>query len=337
MTSKTNPETFKLVQELPRHEVVFALELVPDTRRFVFGGSDFKVYELDLAAGGGETFEARELGSHHSYVTGIALASGAAVSGSYDGRLIWWDLESGTRRRSVEAHTRWIRGVEAARDGTTIASVADDMVCRLWDATTGEQLLELHDQTEDRPPQSPPLLACAFTPDGRHLATAEKGGRVVVWDVASGRSVVALHSLGMDRWGTGQRRPSRGAVRSLAFSPDGQRLAVGGIGKINNVDSLDGNARVEIFDWRQGERTHVFLDDKVKGLVERLEFPPNGDWLIAAGGDNAGFLLLLDLDSNAILAQQRVPMHIHDTSFDAAAGLLVAAGFGKIAVFQKKG
>ena len=35
-------------------------------------------------------------------------------------------------------------------------------------------------------------------------------------------------------------------------------LAVGGIGKIGNIDHLEGKARVEVFDWQKGERTHEF-------------------------------------------------------------------------------
>jgi WD40 repeat protein len=160
---------------------------------------------------------------------------------------------------------------------------------------------------------------------------------VVIWDVESGKSLTTLEAPGMYTWDPVQRRHSIGGIRALAFSPDGERLAVGGIGKINNVDHLDGKARVEVFDWRKGERTHEFLDDKVKGLVERLEFHPDGHWLIAAGGDNAGFLMVLDLKTKAVLFQEKAPMHIHDTSFDESSGTLVAAGFGKIAIFEMKG
>ncbi len=125
----------------------------------------------------------------------------------------------------------------------------------------------------------------------------------------------------MYTWDPVQRRHSIGGIRSLAFSPDGFKLAVGGIGMISNIDHLDGKARVEVFDWRGG-RTHEFIEDKVKGLVERLEFHPAGDWLIAAGGDNAGFLMFLDLKTKAtVLTQEKAPMHIHDTTFDESSEL----------------
>src|SRR5437762_2893006 len=109
----TNPESLKVVTQLSRPGSVFALKRVPDSRRFLFGGTDFKVYDVDLAA---DKPEPRELGAHESYVTGLALAGPRAVSGGYDGRLIWWDLEGRTKVRSVEAHAKWIRAVAAAPD-----------------------------------------------------------------------------------------------------------------------------------------------------------------------------------------------------------------------------
>src|SRR5436309_1925911 len=100
--------TLKVVKELRRKEMTLALAHVPGGRRVLFGGSDFQVYDVDLAR---EKPEPHKLGGHDSYVTGLAVAGGSAVSGSYDGSLIWWDLATGDRIRTVSAHSRWIRDV----------------------------------------------------------------------------------------------------------------------------------------------------------------------------------------------------------------------------------
>src|SRR6516225_380350 len=249
-----NPDQLKVAKEFSRSEVVFALARVPGTGRLFFGGSDFKVYDLDPAAA---KPQAQELGRHASYVTGVALAGKYLVSGGYDGRLIWWDAAARAQARAVEAHAKWIRGVVATPDGRAVASVADDMVCRLWDAATGKLLRELRGHREKTPHHYPSMLyACAVSPDGRYLATGDKVGHVVVWELASGKQAAVLEASVMYTWDPVQRRHSIGGIRSLAFSPDGKLLAVGGMGKVGNIDHLEGKARVEIFDWKKGERTH---------------------------------------------------------------------------------
>ena len=122
-----NPEKLKVVKQLSRGDIVFAVARKPGTSRLFCGGSDFTVYEIDVDQA---KPEAKELGRHDSYVTSLALAGTTLVSGGYDGRLIWWNIESRSKIREVDAHRKWIRGVAATPDGTVVASVADDMVCR---------------------------------------------------------------------------------------------------------------------------------------------------------------------------------------------------------------
>ncbi len=330
-----NPEKIKVTKEVSRKETVFALARFPESSRIAFAGSDFTVREIDL---NDSKPEPREYGSHSSYVTGLALAGTTLISGAYDGRLIWWNTESRSELRRIEAHAKWIRGVETSPDGTLVASVADDMVCRLWEVASGRLIHELKGHEEQTPHHYPSMLyACAFTPDGRHLATADKVGHINIWDVASGQRLQSVEAPVMYTWDPVQRRHSIGGIRALAFSPDGSQLAAGGIGKIENIDHLDGKARVEVFDWQKGERTHEFPGDQIKGLVERLVFHPGGDWLLAAGGSNDGFMMAFDLAARKILAQEKMPMHIHDIALNEAADTVFAVGTKKIAVLGMSG
>jgi WD40 repeat protein len=336
-TPPSSPPALKLVKELKRDEIVFALARVPETRRLIFGGSDFRVHQVDMTA---EKPEPHALGDrgHDSYVTSLALArSRWAVSGGYDGKLIWWNLEGGERIRTINAHSRWIRDVAVAADGTTIASVADDMVCRIWDSETGALRHELRGHSVQTPHHYPSMLfTCAFSPDGRYLATADKAAHVVVWDAADGQPVATLEAPIMYTWDPVQRRHSIGGVRSLAFTPDGASLAVGGIGKIGNIDHIESPARIEVFDWRKGERTHE-LTELPKGLVERLLFLPDGNRLLAVGGANDGFLLLIDLKAKSVVIQEKAPTHVHDATFGDTPEVLFTAAHGKLGVYELKG
>jgi hypothetical protein len=141
----------------------------------------------------------------------------------------------------------------------------------------------------------------------------------------------------MYTWDPVERRHSIGGIRALAFSPDGRLLAVGGIGKIGNVDHLDGKARVEVFDWAKGQRTHEFPGGKVKGLVESLCFHPGGAWLLAGGGANDGFLMFFDLAAKKVLREDKAPVHVHDLALADAPDAFYAAGHGKILAYELKG
>ncbi len=169
------------------------------------------------------------------------------------------------------------------------------------------------------------------------MATGDKIGHITVWDLESGQRAAVLDAPEMYTWDPVQRRHSIGGIRSLAFSPDGTRLTVGGSGKISNIDHLDGKARVEVFDWQKGVRVHEFGSDRFKGLVEYLGFHPQGDWLLAAGGgDKDGFLTFFDLASKKVLAQEKMPMYVHDVALNEKADTICAVGHHKIVVFGMK-
>src|SRR5437868_53070 len=160
----SQPRNLRSVREIARRDILFAVARVPNSDTLLVASSDGKVHEVNAAAGNAAD---RELASHGRYVTSVGLAGTMAVSGGYDGRLIWWDCErrnlmraarpvgkgprSGNRWnqegacvvRTVAAHARWIRRIAVSPDGTKIASVADDMVGRLWNAATGERLHDL--------------------------------------------------------------------------------------------------------------------------------------------------------------------------------------------------
>ena len=72
-------------------------------------------------------------------------------------------------------------------------------------------------------------------------------------------------------------------------------------------------------------------------MVERLEFHPDGDWLLAAGGYTDGFLLFCDPAGKKVLAQAKAPMYVHDFALNEGDGKLYAVGHHKIAVLQLGG
>ena len=69
------------------------------------------------------------------------------------------------------------------------------MVCKLWDAESGKLLRELRGHEEKTPHHFRSMLfVCAFSPDGKHLATGDKVGHIVVWEVATGKQLAAVEA-----------------------------------------------------------------------------------------------------------------------------------------------
>jgi hypothetical protein len=134
----------------------------------------------------------------------------------------------------------------------------------------------------------------------------------------------------MYTWDPRQRRHSIGGPRSLAFSHDGTRLAIGGMGQVGNIDHLEGKSRVEVFDWRHQERLYEFANDKFKGLVEHVQFHPQNDWLLTAGGDNGGFITIHDLAGKTVLKEDKAPMHVHALATDETWENIYMVGHGRL-------
>ncbi len=321
----------KVAKEISRRDILFSMARIPGTERCWVGSSDFKLYEFDFGSSKSEPLS-EPLSAHESYVTGVARGENGFVTGSFDQRLVWWDSEVKRPIKIIEnAHQRFIRSVCSSLDGKWIASVGDDMVARVWESGSGVLRHELQGHAPKTPHHFPSMLyACAFSPDAAYLATVDRVGTILVWNLANGEIASRMEAPELYTWDPKQRRHSIGGIRSVAFSPDGKSLAVGGIGQIGNIDHLDAKARIEIFDWQKKERTHLYADNP-KGLVESLVFHPNQPWLCAAGGDSNGFVLLFDLtDPKKAILEQKAPMHVHSIALDETGSSLYAAGHGKL-------
>ncbi len=327
----SNPRNLRTAREISRRDILFSVARAPNSERLFVASSETKVYEIDASRTNAEAIQHAE---HGRYVTVVRLVGNTVISGGYDGRLIWWDAQNRRAIRTVDAHTRQVRHLAISPDGAKIASVADDMVCRIWNVATGEKIHELRGHEERTPTHFGSMLyVCVFSNDGRHLATGDRVGHVVIWETATGRQVSAVEAPTLYTWDGTQRIRSIGGVRGLAFSPDGTQLAVGGVGQIGNVDALQGPSRVEIFEWNRGQRVHEFTGPQ--GIFNKLIW--NADWLCAIGGGSNGFVVFHDPARRAQIHQGNVPMHVHDAAVNEDGAMIYAVGHQKIAVLELRG
>jgi WD40 repeat protein len=116
-------------------------------------------------------------------------------------------------------------------DGRALVQVGDVNPTAVWDPATGRRLYSLRGHRETAIGSKSPavqVFAAAFSRDGQWLATGGLDGTLRLWDVRHDYQQVAVLSTVSIRVEppSAAERPlwSRGAVRSVTFSPDGSQL-----------------------------------------------------------------------------------------------------------------
>ncbi len=132
------------------------------------------------------------------------------ATGSDEGTIGIWEIQSGRKLRTIEAHSDIVHRLQYSSDGKQLVSASADKTIRVWNATTGERVQSI-DAHEDY------ILGLAVSLDGKRFASGGKGETVRIWDAGSGKLVREVAARG----GFG--------VECLAFSPDGTRLASGDV------------------------------------------------------------------------------------------------------------
>jgi eukaryotic-like serine/threonine-protein kinase len=118
------------------------------------------------------------------------------------------------KEKILERSTTQIWGVVFSRDGLHLASSGDDIF--VWNTNTGKIELTIEENTSA-------VAQVAFSPDGGSILSREWAGPLGLWDLQSGREKM--------RFLDGNPK----MPRSIAISPDGNRIIAGVDWKIDRV------------------------------------------------------------------------------------------------------
>ncbi len=202
------------------------------------------------------------------------------IVSSPGGTVCLWDARSGKLLHDIDFGDHYFQTFRLTPDGRQIATLASKLdkqtrnnstQLKFWDARTAAYISKI-EWTE---PLSAQSLHMAFTPDGNIAAFGTRSGKVRLANV---KSETELKS----------RNVIKGEIESLAFSPDGDLLAVAGRGG------------AAIWEWRT-EMEPQALPGLPRG-AQVIEFSPDGT-LFATGSDDSFAARLWDVGTRRLVAR----------------------------------
>jgi WD40 repeat protein len=215
---------------------------------------------------------------HSGFARGVALSPDgkrfAIGSGDYTVKVC--DAQTGQEILSLQGHTRIPWSVAFSPDGKRLASCSSNEIAgepaelKVWDAQTGQETISFkHDLGGGHD------ASVAFSSDSRRIASggihggagkrAYTGGDVTVWDVQTSRETLSLQGHTY-------------AINTVAFSPDGKRLASGG------GDMKHGE--VKVWDAQTGQLTRSLQGHT--STVHSVAFSPDGKHLLSFSAGYTG-------------------------------------------------
>jgi len=246
-------ETGETYQSLIAHQgIVTGVAFSPDGNLLATCGDDNKVKIWNASTGNLEqTLPGTSVDGLIVFFTDVTFSPDGSrlAAASRDHTVKVWDLETHELVLTLYGHTDLVAKIEFSRDGRRLVSGSGDKTVRTWNAKTGAPLLTLKGHVGGG------VSDVAFDPQGLMLVSSSDDGTIKIWDAVHGQRPMTLTSTHPI-----DELPFAGkilqSVRSVAFHPDGNRLAAASWGASIKLCDLDSGETMAL-KGNEGWATHV--------------------------------------------------------------------------------
>lgn len=294
-----------------------------------------------------------------------------------------WDGRTGEAVRELSGPSQGGRRLLWCPEGRWLATSNRGGTVHLWDTSTGGAGRPLTGHTGA-------VEAMSWSPDGVHMATVDSAGLLRCWDHCNATVVSVGHGVGVPVWspegallalansdgrvqlrdpfsaGISYVQPSgAGAVRAMAWSPDGtRRFAVlsGGVGPRYQLQIWDATGRTLLHTLRltggpaaamawapdggliailgRGGAVHIWNcredtpADRLAGHARAMGWSPGGEYLATAEGSAGGALIVWDPRTGRRRALMRTEGDLSWCAWSPTAEMLAAGGEGGLYFFR---
>lgn len=279
--------------------------LIPPEELLVAYGHDDGHIIVALAHNNEELFS---LVGHSSPISSLTFLPGSSssetclVSGSQDGMMSFWDLNSQIRTNSVQGHTRCVSGLACSSDGLTLVSVGWDGRIKIWSGRSQREMSCIQQSTQA-------FNCVAFHPDKDYIIAGGWDGLLKIYDLTTleRKAIVRGHLA---------------SIQCVAISTDGKKIVSGSSDGVVKV--FDSGIGGECGSFSVGQCVHsIALDNNkinTEGVPRILIGTRDGVihfWTTDDGTRHPSIVLDLTTDlSLDVEAGVEIPRNYEDSSME---------------------
>lgn len=244
----------KLSAKLGRQDELFSCIVWSPDSSCVLAGSMSQVFLWDIHR---ENEPQMVFQGHEEDVQAVTISPDGtlAATGSIDGNIILWDVNTGETRIKLPDNGGMVLCTTFSPNGELLAAAVDSMAY-VWNTSTGERICDIqgHDGV---------IWFLTFAPNSERIITGAEDHTARVWDVTNGDELVVINE-------------HSGAVWSAVFSADGAEILTGSDdGVVSACNSYTGENRLSL---SLNERPSV---------VNVAAYSPDGEHVVAGCADGS--------------------------------------------------